>query len=149
MKVLLLQDVEKLGRVGDLVEVKNGYANNFLIPRGLATAATKANVNEVKAKQHAAIARAKRELAAAEETGKKLQGKLVTLEAKAGEGGRLYGTVTNQDVADKLAEMDIHVDKRNIQIEESIKVVGEYDAAVRLHSEVTVPFVVAIKALED
>lgn len=149
MKVLLLEDVAKLGKAGDLIEVKPGYANNYLIPQGLASAATRANMNEVKAKQKAAIARAKRLLEEAEETGKRLQGKIITIGVKAGEGGRIYGTVTNQDVADQLAKQDIIVDKRNIQMPDGIKELGQYEATVRLHSKVTVPFTVELKALED
>ncbi|MDO5033598.1 MAG: 50S ribosomal protein L9 [Eubacteriales bacterium] len=149
MKILLLEDVAKLGKAGDLVEVKAGYANNYLIPQGLASAATRANMNEVKAKQKAAIARAQRLLEEAEATGKRLQGKIISIGVKAGEGGRIYGTVTNQDVADQLASQDIMVDKRNIQIADNIKELGQYEATVRLHSEVTVPFTLELKALED
>lgn len=149
MKVLLLEHVEDLGKAGDLVEVKPGYANNYLLPRGLAAIATKANMNEIKAKQRAAQARAQRELEAAQEQGKKLQGKVVVIKAKSGEAGRLYGTITNQDVADELFQHEIEVDKRNIQISEDIKSVGKYEAQVRLHPEVTTDFVISVEALEE
>lgn len=149
MKVLLLEHVEDLGKAGDLVEVKPGYANNYLLPRGLAAIATKANMNEIKAKQRAAQARAQRELEAAQEQGKKLQGKVVVIKAKSGEAGRLYGTITNQDVADELLQHEIEVDKRNIQISEDIKSVGKYEAQVRLHPEVTTDFVISVEALEE
>ncbi|MDO5015616.1 MAG: 50S ribosomal protein L9 [Eubacteriales bacterium] len=149
MKVLLLEHVEDLGKAGDLVEVKPGYANNYLLPRGLAAIATKANMNEIKAKQRAAQARAQRELEAAQEQGKKLQGKVVVIKAKSGEAGRLYGTITNQDVADELLQHEIEVDKRNIQISEDIKTVGKYEAQVRLHPEVTADFVISVEALEE
>ena len=149
MQVLLLEYVEDLGQAGELVEVKPGYANNYLIPRGLATIATKANRNEIKARQHAAQARAQRELELAQESGKKLQGKVVTLAAKAGEAGRLYGTITSQDVADKLAENEIEVDKRHITISDEIKTLGKYEAQVRLHPEVNVDFVIDVEALEE
>lgn len=149
MKVLLLSDVDNLGTEGDLVEVKDGYGYNYLIPQGLATIATKANMNQVIAQQRAAQHRAQKRLELAQEQGKSLQGKIISLAAKCGEGGRLYGTITKQDIADKLAEMGYELDRRHIQIDEDIKAVGEYEAEVRLHAEVTVPFTVEIKALEE
>lgn len=149
MQVLLLEYVEDLGQAGELVEVKPGYANNYLIPRGLATIATKANMNEIKAKQRAAQAQAQRDLEAAQESGKKLQGKVINLAAKAGEAGRLYGTITSQDIADELVKHEIEVDKRHITISDDIKTLGKYEAHVRLHPEVTVDFVVDVEALEE
>lgn len=146
MKVVLLEDVKTLGKAGDLVEVRPGYANNFLIRQGLAARADKQNMNVVRTRQEAARARARKLLETAQETGKKLQGKVVTLKVKTGEAGRLYGTITNQDIADQLASQEIQVDKRDIVLDEAIKAVGEYAATVRLHPEVSVPFVVQIVA---
>lgn len=148
MKVVLLQDVKGLGKNGELVEVKPGYANNCLFRQGLAVEATPDNLNIVKTKKKAEEAKAKQLLEEATETGKHLKGKKVTLKLKCGDGGRLYGAVTNQNIADELEAMGFKVDKRNIQVKDAIKSVGSYEAEVRLHPQVTVPFIIEIKAVE-
>lgn len=146
MKVVLLKDVKGLGCAGDLVEAKSGYANNYLFKNNLAAEATPQNLNDVKTRQKAEAAKAHQLLVEATETGKKLRGKKITLKVKTGEGGRLYGTITNQDVADELKSKGFEVDKRSIQIKTAIKGVGTYECEVRLHPEVTVPFVLDVQA---
>lgn len=149
MKVILVEDVRGLGVSGEVVEVKAGYGNNFLLRQKLAVAATPENMNMVKTQAKARAAKAQQRLEEASEHGKALKGKKVVLEMKCGEGGRLYGAVTNQDIADELAKMGHEVDKRDIEMKEPMKGVGTYECEVRLHPEVTVPFFVEIKSLGE
>lgn len=148
MQVILLKDVDKLGKAGDLVEVKPGYAQNGLIRRGLAAEATPQSINEYKTRKKAEAAKAQQELEDARATASRLKGKKLTLELKCGEGGRLYGAITNQNIADGLQKMGFSVDKRQITVKEAVKAVGCYEAEARLHPEVLVPFVLEIKASE-
>ena len=147
MKVVLIENVKNLGVCGDIVDVKRGYAINYLIRQNLAAEATPQNLNIVKTRQKAMEAKAAQWLEEATETAKKLQGKVVTLEMKTGEEGRLYGSVTNQDIADALEAMGFTVDKREITMKDKIEGVGNHDCEVRLHPEVVVPFVVEIKGI--
>lgn len=145
MKVVLMDDVKGLGNAGELVEVKRGYANNFLFRRDLAIEATPQNLNMVKTKQKAFEAKAQQRLEKATSLAKEIQGKHVVLSLKGGEGGRVYGTVTNQDIASALAEMGFEVEKRDIVCKEQIKSAGVYPVDVRLHPEVSAAFEVEVK----
>lgn len=145
MKVVLMDDVKGLGNAGELVEVKRGYANNFLFRRDLAIEATPQNLNMVKTKQKAFEAKAQQRLEKATSLAKEIQGKRVVLSLKGGEGGRVYGTVTNQDIASALAEMGFEVEKRDIVCKEQIKSAGVYPVDVRLHPEVSAAFEVEVK----
>lgn len=145
MKVVLMDDVRGLGNAGELVEVKRGYANNFLFRRDLAIEATPQNLNMVKTKQKAFEAKAQHRLEKATALSKEIQGKRVVLSLKGGEGGRVYGTVTNQDIASALAEMGFEVEKRDIVCKEQIKSAGVYPVEVRLHPEVSAAFEVEVK----
>lgn len=149
MKVILVEDVRGLGLSGDLVEVKPGYGNNFLLPQKLAVPATPENLNVLKTQTKARAAKAQQRLEEATETGKLIKGKKVTLEMRGGEGGRIYGAVTNQDIADELAKMGHEVDRRDIVMKEQMKSAGTYECEVRLHPEVTVPFFVEIKVFGE
>ena len=145
MKVVLMDDVKGLGNAGELVEVKRGYAYNFLFRRDLAIEATPQNLNMVKTKQKAFEAKAQQRLEKATSLAKEIQGKRVVLSLKGGEGGRVYGTVTNQDIASALAEMGFEVEKRDIVCKEQIKSAGVYPVDVRLHPEVSAAFEVEVK----
>ena len=145
MKVVLMDDVKGLGNAGELVEVKRGYANNFLFHRDLAIEATPQNLNMVKTKQKAFEAKAQQRLEKATSLAKEIQGKRVVLSLKGGEVGRVYGTVTNQDIASALAEMGFEVEKRDIVCKEQIKSAGVYPVDVRLHPEVSAAFEVEVK----
>lgn len=137
MKVVLLEDVKKLGKADEIVEVSDGYARNFLFKKNLAVEATKENLNEVKLRKKAEQVKAERALAEAKETAAELEGKNFTMKMKAGEGGRLYGTLTAMDVADALVKAGYQVDKRNITIKAALKNIGTTDVAVKLHNDVT------------
>lgn len=137
MKVILLKDVKGLGKVNDIVSVNDGYGRNFLLKQGLARESTANNLNDVKMKKGAQAEHARRELEAAKETKKKLDGQKFTLKVKTGDAGKLYGAVTAMDVADVLKKAGYDVDKKNITLKSQIKSVGTYEVKVKLHTEVS------------
>ncbi len=137
MKVVLLQDVKGQGKKGTVVEVSDGYARNFLLPKKLATQADNSVLNDIKNKEAAKQHRMEEEKAAAQKTAKKLESLLVKIATQAGADGRLYGAVTSQDVANALeAQHGVKVDKRKITIDEPIKAFGSYALSVRLYPEI-------------
>lgn len=137
MKVILLRDVESLGSAGEVVQVKSGFARNFLIPQRQALVASDTNVAqfESKRKQHAAVS--ERERRAAEAIAKQLEADSITAQVRVGEEDRLFGSVTVQNIADLLAEKDYDIDRRAIQLKEPIRALGVYTIDVRLHADVT------------
>jgi len=138
MKVILTRDVKDLGQAGDVVNVADGYARNFLFPRKLAVQATPGNLEVVKRRQTAQAQRLERAIEEARELKERLDSLTVRVTGKVGTGTRLYGSITAQDIADALArEHNIRIDKRDIQIEEPIKSLGTYPVPVKLHREVT------------
>jgi large subunit ribosomal protein L9 len=146
MNVILKQDVEKLGKTGDVVKVAPGYGRNYLIPRHLAVEATPGNVKIVEMGKVAQARRDHREKESAAILARDIVKLTVTIRRKAGEGGSLYGSVTAIDIADFLVTHKIDIDKRKIQLEEPIKTIGEYQVPIRLHREVTVPIKVVVEA---
>ena len=138
MRVVLRADVEALGHKGDLLEVADGYARNYLVPRGLAIRATKGVVAQAEAMRRNRAARDARDRAAAEEQASKLGATTIQVMARAGEGGKLFGSVTNADVADAMrAQTGIDVDRRAIELDEPIRELGARTVVVRLHPEVS------------
>ena len=137
MEVILRADVPELGRRGDVVSVKAGYARNYLLPRKLAMEATPSNRKQVAEMKAAGARREATEKTAAESLAAQLAEVTLTLTAKAGESDQLFGSVTAMDVADALEAKGFHIDKRKVQLEEPIKTLGEYPVPVRLHREVT------------
>ncbi|MGI6229000.1 MAG: 50S ribosomal protein L9 [Christensenellales bacterium] len=136
MKVILLEDVKGLGKRGELVEASDGYARNFLIKKKLARAADAAAVNEIKQKAEAEAERKRRELEAAKNMAEELKTKSVTVAVRCGDG-KIYGSVTNADVAEGLAAMGYNVDKKKIIIKEGIKELGVYTAEIKLYPELS------------
>ena len=136
MKVILMQDVKSLGKQGDIKEVADGYARNFLIPKKLAQQASSGNLNSLQHEQKLQTERDAKALAKAKEFAAELSEKKITLSAKCGDAGRLFGAVTTSDIAKALAEQGVSVDKRKIEIIETVKTLGEFEAVVKLHSEV-------------
>lgn len=137
MKVILTNYHEKLGDVGDTVEVKSGYANNYLIPNGLAVPATRGNINQMQLVKQAAVKLEARNIKEAEELAKKLEGLQVTFIVKTGEEGKLYGSITNKDIAEKISEeRKIEIDRKKIDMQEHIKELGEYEIELKLYKEV-------------
>lgn len=146
MKVILKQDVDKLGKTGDVVKVAPGYGRNFLIPKNLAVEATPGNLKVSEIERLAQARRDQRDKQAAGLVAKEIVKLEITIRQKAGEGGSLYGSVTAIDIADSLASHKIEIDKRKIQLDEPIKAIGEYQVPIRLHREVTVPIKVIVEA---
>ena len=146
MKVILKQDVDKLGKVGEIVKVAPGYGRNFLIPKQIAVEATPGNVKIMELERVAQARRDQRDKESAGLLAREIVKMAVTIRRKAGEGGTLYGSVTAIDIADFLITHKIDIDKRKIQLEDPIKTVGEYQVPIRLHREVTVPIRVVVEA---
>jgi large subunit ribosomal protein L9 len=137
LKLILVADIEGLGSRGDLVEVKDGYANNYLIPKGLAVRSTKGKAKEATQLAKEKMARADRELRRAEETAQAISGHTFEVSAKAGEEGKLFGTITSKDVAGLLEkELNLEVDRKKIHLEEHIKSAGFHEARIKLHPQV-------------
>jgi large subunit ribosomal protein L9 len=136
MQVILRGSMENLGAAGDVVNVKPGYARNYLIPQGLAFPATEANVRRIDREKAQVTKRANDELQAARQRAAAFEGVSVTFTARAGEEGKLFGSITSADIAEKLTEQGIEVDRRQIQLDEPIKALGVFSVPVRLHSEV-------------
>jgi large subunit ribosomal protein L9 len=146
MKVILKQDVENLGKAGDVVKVAPGYGRNYLIPKSFALEATPGNIKIAEMEKVAQARRDHREKEAATILARDIVKLAVTIKQKAGEGGALYGSVTAMDIADFLITHKIDIDKRKIHLEEPIKTIGEYQVPIRLHREVTVPIKVIVEA---
>ena len=145
MKVILLQDVKGKGKKGQLLEVSDGYARNFMLPKKLAIEATADAVNTMRMNDKAAAEKAAKERAEALEISKKLREMTLTVTAKGGGAGRLFGSVTNQEIADALkASSGIALDKRKIVIADPIKNVGTYTVTCKLGYEISAPLTVKI-----
>lgn len=136
MEVILREDVRTLGKAGQMVRVKPGYARNFLLPQGLAYEATPGNKKRIEAETRARSVRLAAEKDDAEAAQARLASALISFTRKAGEEGKLFGSITGQDVADALAAQGHAVDKRKIELDHPIKTVGEHTVRVRLHPEV-------------
>ena len=135
MKMILLQDVKSVGKKGDLINASEGYAKNFLLPRKLAVEATKSNLNDYELKQKA---EAKRKLEKAQATAKELEDKVVTIKVKTGGNGKLFGSVTNKEVAEEIVKQTkLDIDKKKVSIGDPIKMLGERTAVIKLHPKVT------------
>ena len=136
MQVILRNRLENLGDAGDVVTVKPGYARNYLIPQGLAYEATAANVRRIERERAGIAKRAADDLQAARARATAFEGLSVTFNARAGEEGKLFGSITNGDIAEKLAEQGIEVDRKQILLDEPIKALGVFSVPIRLHAEV-------------
>ena len=137
MKVILRQDVPNLGDMGEIVDVKGGYARNYLIPKEMAFVATEKSMKAIEQERKRQEKRSEKEKSYAEEIVDKLQELQVTIPMKVGEEGRLYGSVTPQMIADELSARGFDIDRRNIVIEDAIKSLGVFDVKLKLHQEVS------------
>jgi large subunit ribosomal protein L9 len=136
IEVILREDVKSLGRAGELVRVRPGYARNYLLPHGLAYEATEGNKKRIAAETKARQTRSQAERAGAEQVAATLSGVTLTLSGKAGEEGKLFGSITAQDIAEALAAKGHTVDRRRIELEHPIKSLGQHTVLVRVHPEV-------------
>lgn len=150
MKVVLKQDVKNIGKKDEMHEVKDGYARNFLFPRGLAIPADSAAVNEVKSKEAALRHHAAEAKAAAEGQAEKLDGQTIVFRAKGGQSGRLFGAVTLKDIAEALAEKGIEVDKRKLSLNvREIKDFGSYEVEAKIAAGVGAKFTLDVQPIEE
>lgn len=146
MKVIFLQDVKGQGKKGETKEVSDAYARNVLLKKGLAAEANSANLNRLQAQSKAAEKKALEELEEAKRQAAVLEKTEVNLKTKAGEGGRVFGSITSKQIADALEAMKLKVDKRKIHLEEPIKTLGTTVVTVKLHPEVTAELRVHVQA---
>ena len=145
MKVILQQDVANLGEMGQIVRVKDGYGRNFLIPRGFAVIADERNVRRLNHQQSIAQAKAAKEMAVAEELAKKISDTHVSITREAGEDEKLFGAVTNRDIAEGLAAAGVEVDRRKIELSEPVKSLGRFEVKVGLSRGVKATVVVFVQ----
>lgn len=144
MKVVLIKDVKGSGKAGDIIEAKDGFAQNFLIKRGLAKPADAQAVSENKGQKEAQAFHRAEELKANKELKEKINGAEVTVKVKCGAGGKFFGSVTNKEVADKLFELGYQIDKKKIILQSNIKATGRYPVTVKISPEETAKITVII-----
>jgi len=138
MKVILTQDVKKLGQKGRIIEVKDGYARNYLLPKGLAEEATESNLNIIKGQKEAEKIKKEKELEKARSMAKIVNNTVVEIKAKAGENGKLFGSITSMDIAENLRKnFNLDIDKKKINLTEPIKSLGAYETEVKLYPGVS------------
>ncbi len=149
MKVILKQDVKALGRKGEIKEVSDGYARNFLLPKGLAIEATAGNLKILSEVKENAIQKEIREEGEAKALAERLKGLTVTFKAKTGENGRLFGSITAKDVADQIVKVaKVELDKRKLEIDDAIKTLGEHPVKIHLYKGVATEVIVKVIAAE-
>ncbi len=140
MKVILRSDIANLGKRGDICDVADGYARNYLLPKGLALVATDGASSQAASMRRSRDLRDAQDRSAAEEVARTLVARVITITAKAGSGGRLFGSVTASDVVDAVeAQTGVVLDRRKVHLDEAIKLVGTYSVQVKLHSDVEFP----------
>ncbi len=147
MKVILLQDVKALGKKGDMVEVSDGYARNFILPKKVGVEANEVNKNDLKLQKANQEKVAKEQYEAAVALGKELEELTVNLSVKAGENGKVFGSITAKEIAQELKKQHgKEVDKKKIQLSDAIKNIGTFDVSVKLHTKVTASLRVKVDA---
>ena len=145
MKIILRQDLTKVGKRGDIVEVSEGYARNYLLPKQMALVATDGAVNQAASMRRSRDLRDAKDRGAAETVAKTLVSRVITIKMKAGSEGRLFGSVTANDIADAVqSQTGIEIDRRKIHMADSIKTLGTHSVAIRLHSDVEFPVTVEV-----
>ena len=143
-KILLREDIENLGGRGEVVKVKAGYARNFLLPQGLATLATKGNVQQIEREREALLKKAAVEKSTAEAQASQMSNISLQFERRAGENGTLFGSVTTMDIAEGLRAKGYEIDRRRIVMKDAIKETGDYTVSVKLHREVSLQIPVSV-----
>lgn len=146
MKIILLQDVKGQGKKGEVIDVNEGYARNFLIKKGLAEAATASKINDLNQKKAAADFHRAEELKAMRELAKEINGKSFTVTIKAGQGGKVFGSVTGANIADSLQAAGYNIDKKKVALAQPIKNVGVYDVDLKLMEGVSSKIKVSVEA---
>ena len=150
MQVILLEKIDKLGGIGDLVKVKPGYARNYLIPKGKATVATPENIAKFEERRAELEKRAAEELEAAKARAKKLEGQAVRIKAQAGPEGKLFGSIGTMDIAEAVSALGVEVERSEVRLAEGpIRVVGDHEVELHLHSDVNVTITVAVESADQ
>ncbi len=149
MKVILISEIEKIGKFGDILEVKNGFARNYLLPKNLALEYSPHNLKLVEQKRKKIEAQLKLEKLSAEEQKSKLEAALISFRRKAGENDVLFGSVTTADIAEELEKAGLKIEKKKIHLSEPIKRVGNYSCLVKLHNEVTAELKIEVLPLTE
>lgn len=148
MKVILLQDVKSLGKKGEIVNVSDGYARNYILPKKLGVEATSANMNDLKLQKANADKIAQEQLETAQELAALMETKEIVLKMRSGEGGRAFGSISSKEIAAAAKQQcDLELDKKKIQLPEAIKALGVYEVNVKLHAKVTGKL--RVKVVED
>lgn len=146
MKVILIQDVKKLGKSGEIIDVNDGYARNYIIPQKLGIEANNKNLNDLKLKKKNEEKIARQQLEEAKELAERIGENTVTVKMKAGEGGKVFGSVSSKEIAEAAkAQCNIEIDKKKIQLAEAIKSFGMYEVGIKLHSQVTATLKVKVE----
>ena len=145
-KILLREDIDNLGGRGEIVKVKAGYARNYLLPQGIAIQATKGNIKQVEQERSTLLKKAAGEKSTAEAQAEQMKDISLSFERRAGESGTLFGSVTSIDIADALKAKGYEIDRRKIQLKDTIKETGDYTVNVKLHREVTLEIPVTVTA---
>ena len=147
MRIVLRDDVANLGQKGDIVDVADGYARNYLVPRGFAIRADRGVVKQAEAMRRNRAAKARRDREGAEELASRLSGRTVKVPARAGEGGRLFGSITASDIAAAVeAQLGVEVDRRHLGLEEPLKELGTVELPIRLHPDVVATLTIEVVA---
>ncbi len=149
MEVILKESIASLGKAGDIVKVANGYARNYLLPKGKAIVADKKNVLQMERQRAAILKRAAQKLEELEALASQLQSLDITIPVRVGEEDKMYGSVTSMDIAKVIEEQGYSVDRRKIQLDEPIKVLGEHEVLVKLSPDVTATIKVNVVATEE
>jgi large subunit ribosomal protein L9 len=149
MEVILREEIEKLGNRGDIVKVAPGYARNFLLPRRLAVEATESNKKIVAQEREAHLRREAKNIADAQERAKLLSTVVLTIHQRAGENGQLFGSVTAQDIVNALHKLNYEIERKQVQLDDPIKTLGEHKVMLRLHREVSVEIPVNVVKEEE
>lgn len=144
MKVIFVKDVKNVAKAGEIKEVKEGYARNFLFKNGLAIEATEANLNNLKRKKEQEVLAEKNKLEEAKNLSERLSKVVLTLKRKAGEKGRLFGAITNTEIAEELEKIGLNIDKKLIELKNPIKEIGEYKIKVNLYKEIKGEFTLKV-----
>ena len=146
MKVILLQDVKSLGKKGEIVNVNDGYARNFILPKKLGLEANGKNMNDLKLQKNNEAKVAKEHLEAAQELAKQLEAGKVEVAIKVGEGGKVFGSVSNKEIAAEVKkQLGLEIDKKKVQLKDALKTLGTHKVPVKLHPEVTAEVTVEVK----
>jgi len=147
LKVILTKDVEKIGSFGEVINVKDGYAKNFLIPSGIAIMATQGNLKQIDLVKKSRIKVEARSVKEANEIAEQLNGLKLIFKVKSSPEGKMYGSITNKDIADKILSFKkIEVDRKKIDIEDSIKEIGNYDIVIKLYKDIKSTIVVSVES---